>query len=71
MKANLLCDGGYIFMQSVHYPLEVECELSPNKTNVAVTPAQLTAAGVPNVPTRFHCKVWYWTVDIEAVITEE
>ena len=58
-------------MQPVHYPFEVECELSPNRTNIAVTPTQLEAAGVPNVPTRFCCEVWYFTVPTEAVIIEE
>ena len=70
MKANILTDGRYGFMQCMTFPLEVECELSP-RGSVAVTPAQLTAAGVPDVPTRFCCEVWYFTIPTEAVITEE
>lgn len=71
MKAKLLTDGRYNFMVGLDYPITVECELSPNKTNVAVTPEQLEAAGIQNVPTRFVCKVWYWTLGIEAIITKE
>ncbi len=70
MKANILTDGRYWFMRSVEFPLEVECELSP-RGSVAVTPAQLTAAGVNDVPDRFCCHVWYFTIGTEAVIIEE
>jgi hypothetical protein len=48
----------------------VECELSLSG-NIACTPEQLTAAGVPDVPSRFCCHIWYFTVPNEAVIIEE
>ncbi len=70
MKANLLTDGRYGFMQCMTFPLEVECELSPSG-NVACTPEQLVAAGVPDVPSRFCCNIWYFKVDEEAVIIKE
>lgn len=70
MKANLLTDGGYFFMEDLHYPLEVECSISPSG-NVAVTPEQLKAVGCTDVPTRFCCEVWYWKLGTEATITEE
>lgn len=70
MKANILTDGRYGFMQVMTFPLEVECELSLSG-NVACTPEQLKAAGVPDVPTKFCCHIWYFTVPTEAVIIEE
>ena len=70
MRAKLLTDGRYYFMKDVAYPLEVECQLSPSG-NVAVTPEQLKAAGVTDVPDRFCCKVWYWTTPTEAEFIEE
>jgi len=70
VKANLLNDGRYGFMQCMKFPLEVECGLS-ERGSVACTPEQLKAAGVPEVPDRFCCEVWYFTVPTEAVITEE
>ncbi len=70
MKASILNDGRYGFMRDIEFPLEVECELSPSG-NVACTPEQLTAAGVPRVPSRFCCTVWYFKVPEEAVIIEE
>ena len=70
MRANILTDGRYGFMKVMTFPLEVECELSPGGS-VAVTPEQLTAAGVPDVPTRFCAEVWYFTRGTEAVIIKE
>ena len=70
MRANLLTDGRYGFMQDMEFPLEVECELSLSG-NVACTPAQLKAAGVPKVPDKFCCHVWYFKIGEEAVIIEE
>jgi hypothetical protein len=70
MKASILTDGRYGFMQCMEFPLEVECELSP-AGNVACTPEQLKTAGVPDVPSKFCCIVWYFKVPDEAVIIEE
>ncbi len=70
MKANILTDGRYGFMRGLSFPIEVECELSESG-NVACTPEQLKAAGIEDVPTRFVCDVWYFTVPTEAVILEE
>lgn len=70
MKANILCDGGYFFMEDMTFPVVVECEVTQSG-NVACTPKQLTAAGVTDVPTSFCCKVWYWKLGTEAVIIEE
>ncbi len=70
MRANLLTDGRYGFMKVMTFPLEVECEISP-RGNVAVTPAQLEAAGVPNVPTKFCAEVWYFAMGTEAIIIED
>ncbi len=71
MRVRLLTDGRYAFMKSVVYPLELEGEISESGDNIAVTPAQLEAAGVENVPTRFCAEVWYFTLGTEAeVITE-
>ncbi len=67
MKARLLTDGRYGFMQGMDYPLEVECELS-EMGNVACTPEQLIEAGAKNVPDRFCSEVWYWTIPEEAFI---
>ena len=47
MKANLLTDGRYGFMQCMKFPLEVECELSLSG-NVACTPEQLKAYRTPS-----------------------
>lgn len=70
MKANLLTDGRYSFMKVMTFPLEVECSIS-ERGSVAVTPAQLKAAGVPDVPTKFCADVWYFTMGSEAVIIED
>jgi len=70
MKARLLTDGRYGFMEGMDYPLEVECEISLSG-NVACTPEQLMEAGAKDVPDRFCCIVWYWKVPEEAVIIEE
>jgi hypothetical protein len=57
-------------MKVMEFPLEVECELSLSG-NIACTPEQLTAAGVPDVPSRFCCHIWYFARPNEAVIIEE
>ncbi len=70
MKANILSDGRYEFMKSVTFPLEVEAEIS-EMGNLAVTPEQLQASGVEDVPDRFCAEVWYFTIPTEAVIIKE
>lgn len=70
MKARLLTDGRYGFMKNVTLPLEVEGEVS-EMGNLAVTPEQLAVAGVKNVPGKFCCHVWYFSIPEEAEIIEE
>ena len=70
MKAKLLTNGRYDTMVFPPFPVEVECVLS-EAGNVSVTPAQLITAGVTNVPTKFCCRQWYFTVPSEAIITKE
>ena len=71
MKASILNNGGYFFMDTVELPITVECEISPSGNNIACTPEQLVAAGVQDVPTRFCCAVWYFKLNVDATIIEE